>query len=134
MSEQPRVPAGSPKGGRWVAYHGTSSDRIASISEHGLVPHGLINPTPTQKKNIEGGFLAAWVSTDLKEAEGYSKQAARKGNTPEILRATIPEDLVIDTYEVGPNKVPFLEVKTIPKELLEIRLPDGTWSPIGGKK
>jgi RNA:NAD 2'-phosphotransferase (TPT1/KptA family) len=51
--DQPRVPAGSEDGGRWVTvYHGTPNSNLRSIKRHGLLPQGEGRVFVTRSKKL----------------------------------------------------------------------------------
>jgi hypothetical protein len=78
MSDQPRVPAGSPRGGQWVKlYHGTSKAALAGIMQHGI--------------RAESGVAWATDSRDVAEQFAWSKDQ----ETPVVIEIEAPEN----TYE-----------------------------------
>jgi hypothetical protein len=100
LSDQPRVPAGSPEGGQWAPKGG-----LAASASHIEITKAI----------AQGNLKDVTFSETL--SGGKTTQVASELYIQEGVDGLVSHDLA------GP------------KEMLEIKLPDGTWSPIaGGKK
>lgn len=92
---QPREPKGSPVGGRWRGFHGTSDRALKSILEHGLLE------TPPQR-NYELGYYdspkyptrgkSVFMTQEINAAIAYALNS--DSHAPIILEVEVPDEFV----------------------------------------